>query len=100
MSNKFLDLRKKILKPKFLEKFLFRIIWLFTFFSIFHVIRNSLYLMKIKPNMLEMELMPLMFFFQVYYFNIILMCICVGFLLLYYQYRIKRIKNNIKLKGG
>ena len=85
--NKFLDLRKKITNPKILEKFLLRIVWLFTFYTAFHVVRNFFYLAKIKPLMLEMEIIPLMFFYQVHYFNIISLIICTGFLLAYYYNR-------------
>ena len=53
-------------------------------------IKNVYYLVKISPNMMELEVLPLILFFNVYYLNTIALVICAGFLLLYLK----------KSKGG
>jgi len=67
------------------EKGLLYLIWIFLVSRIMEGVKNAYYLMKIKPFMLEMEIEPLMFFFQVYLLNIIIIVLCAGFLLLYYR---------------
>jgi len=78
MKNKF-NISQKV------EKALLYFIWIFFFSRIMEGIKNAYYLMKIKPVMLDLEILPLMFFFQVYLLNIVIIVLCAGFLLLYYR---------------
>lgn len=91
-NKKIKSLKKKAKKffNKYVVKLLVRILWVATFFMSVETIKNIYYLQQIKPMLQELEIISLMFFFQVFYFNIIIVCICVGFLLLYYHNRRKK----------
>lgn len=73
-----------------LELMLVYTIWLITVSRIVETAKNLYYLKLITPKIQELEILPLMFFFQVYHINILILVVCLGFLLLYYQRRNKQ----------
>jgi len=81
-----------------LERILLTFIWTPLVFMSLEIVKNIYYLQQIKPLMLEMEIIPLMFFFQIYYFNILVVVICAGFLLMYYHNRRKKGGQNNEYK--
>ena len=95
MKNNLKDNYKYFLKAKVKKKveiILGFFLCLIIVFNGLELIKNIFYLMKIKPIMMDLEVLPLILFFNVFYLNLIVLVICVGFVFIYLAIKNRRYK--------